>query len=105
MKTPQFNAIVEKRVRLIRDVLAKKGAEYARGDRLSNFKRAAGFLERTPPRVCLDFMMKHWVSVVDLVEDFEKGEMPTPERINEKIGDSINYLILLEAIFAEAAEQ
>ena len=41
---------------------------------------------------------KHIVSVIDMVE----GKLPINERnINEKIGDSINYLILLEAIFRE----
>lgn len=43
-------------------------------------------------------MMKHLVSVLDLIE----GSLPATEHmINEKIGDAINYLILCEAVLKE----
>jgi len=43
-------------------------------------------------------MVKHLVSVFDLIE----GRIPTSqEMIDEKIGDMINYLILLEAVLKE----
>ncbi|HSH25907.1 MAG TPA: hypothetical protein VLA13_10280 [Massilibacterium sp.] len=41
---------------------------------------------------------KHLVSVIDMVES---NEVHDPEYIDEKIGDMINYLILLEGILKE----
>jgi len=42
---------------------------------------------------------KHLVSVIDMIFDFPAE--PEESVINEKIGDSINYLILLEALLKE----
>ena len=41
---------------------------------------------------------KHLVSVMDLVHGKLKSE---PVMVDEKIGDMINYLILLEAVLKE----
>lgn len=67
MDTKQFDVIVEHRLRLIRMVLASKAKEYARGDRLHNFKRAAGFMRETPEAACFFFSMKHFTSIADMV--------------------------------------
>lgn len=101
MKPQDFDKIVNERCNKIKSVLASKAKEYARGDRLHNFKRASSFMNKTPATVCWGFAMKHFTSVADIVDDVESGKIPTPELINEKIGDSINYLILLEAILSE----
>ena len=42
-------------------------------------------------------LLKHWVSVRDLC----RQENPPVPLINEKLGDAINYLILLEAVLKE----
>ncbi len=42
---------------------------------------------------------KHIISIRDMVDDTEVGIMPTDTQSNEKIGDMINYLHLLEGIF------
>lgn len=41
MTPEQFDSVLSERLSDIRHVLGAKGQEYARGDRLSNFKRAA----------------------------------------------------------------
>jgi hypothetical protein len=44
-------------------------------------------------------MLKHIVSVFDLVQWADtEGDMLTEAVIDEKIGDTINYLILLEGL-------
>lgn len=98
MDSQKFNEILEKRLTAIRATLASKGKEYAIGDRLYNFKRAAEILRTTPQKALAGMLMKHLVSVMDLIE----GSLePSEYMVNEKIGDAINYLILLEAIFKE----
>ena len=92
---------VEKRVLKIREVLKAKAEMYASsGNRLHNFDFAARILNCTPEQALQGMMMKHIVSVLDLIEWSET--MPsriTEPLIEEKIGDTINYLILLESLF------
>ena len=49
--------------------------------------------------------VKHDVSVDDIVDDLKRGVVPPKEFIAEKLGDSINYLLLLEGLIEEARTQ
>jgi len=98
MNTEQFENLLEHRLNLIKSTLSNKAKEYAVGDRLYNFKRAAEILRSTPEKTLMGMFMKHLVSVLDLTENNIKV---TEHLVNEKIGDAINYLILLEAILTE----
>lgn len=99
MKTEVFESILENRLLKISGVLGHKAKEYALGgDRLHNFKTAAALLQTTQAKALWGIAAKHLVSVADLVE----GRLPPTEYfVNEKIGDLINYLILLEAVLLE----
>lgn len=95
-----FNEVVEARIEKIRKVLADKGSEYATNDdRYHNFRVAARVLDTSPEKALKGMMVKHEVSVMDLIEWAEKSpEKLTAALIDEKIGDNINYLILLEGM-------
>ena len=95
-----FNDIVEHRIEQIRTVLTQKALEYATDqDRWHNFNRAAEKLHITPEKALMGIKVKHTVSIDDLVEWAEKcPEKLTVEVIDGKIGDEINYLILLEGL-------
>ena len=99
MNATEFETILSERITLIRDTLGSKAAEYASDrNRLHNFHRAADFQRITPAQVCWNFAMKHLVSIQDMVE----SDRTYPETVwAEKLGDAINYLILLEAITHE----
>lgn len=103
MKTEEFNKLLEERIEKTKLILANKANEYASGgDRLYNFKEAARKLNITPEKALQGIKIKHDVSVDDLIQWAEGSpEKLTEEIINEKIGDSINYLILLEALLKE----
>ena len=104
MTTDQFNKIVEERKKKITSTLQKKSEEYSReGDRLHNFHRAAAFARKQPSTMCWDFNLKHLTSIADLVDDLEVEHIQkfTQAYVDEKIGDAINYLILLEALLRE----
>ena len=101
MDSKTFNELVDYRCAEIERVLAKKADEYARGDRLSNFKKAAEIQGIRPEQACVNFMMKHIVSIMDLVHDLDDGKSPAESMLDEKIGDAINYLILLDGLFRD----
>lgn len=101
MTPSEFSAILKARFEKTRNLLDKKGKEYAREDRLSNFKKAAALMGVRPEGACFGFLAKHLVSIADLVGDLEGGlETPMPVW-EEKIGDAVAYLILLEALVTE----
>jgi hypothetical protein len=105
MDTGIWDEILHARITSIQATLTTKAKEYSSNkDRLYVFNRAAEIAETTPAKALLGMMLKHWVSVLDLIEDedYVLQDLNAYEAlINEKIGDSINYLILLEAILKE----
>lgn len=97
-----FNALVEKQLQACRDVLVPKGAEYSRnGERLHNFKRAAAQLGVTPEQALLGMEVKHRTSLLDMVDDVASGTLPSMAVLDEKVTDSINYLLLLKGLLSE----
>ena len=95
-----FDNCVENRLQKIRKTLLLKAKEYASNDnRFHNFDVAARFINSTPEQALQGMILKHIVSIFDLVEWTEVNEsLITESIIDEKIGDTINYLILLEGL-------
>ena len=96
--------IVERRIKLIQEVLESKGNDYAENsDQFRSFNLGSKFsLHETPDAVAWEFLVKHLQSVHQMVDDYEKKrKVPTEEYIDEKIGDCINYLILLEGLLKD----
>ena len=99
MNDIEFIRIVENRFKNCLDILNIKKNEYARNnDRLSNFKEAAELLHCRPEQALIGMMVKHVVSIIDMVND---DKLPDQTVISEKTSDAINYLVLLEALFRE----
>jgi hypothetical protein len=102
MLLAQFDEIVSYRCNEIKRILCKKSKEYAtETDRLHNFKRASRMLNCTPEKALMGMAAKHFVSVLDIVDSVDIIHLPSIAMIEEKIGDSINYLVLLEAVLKE----
>ena len=107
MNQKQFDKIVLARVEGIKNVLVEKAKEYSsKEDRLHNFKVAARLesSNQTPEQALWGMAKKHLVSIIDIISKTPSGEFPSDELRDEKIGDSINYLILLEALLIERKE-
>ncbi len=101
-----FTEVVNNRLDQTVKTLLRKETEYASmTDRFHNFKVAARILNCTPENALLGMAMKHFVSVLDIVESLDtsnpKLDIPL---INEKVGDAINYLILLEGMLLQRVE-
>lgn len=103
MNQQQFDQIVESRIEKIRDVLVSKGKEYADDtDRMMNFKSGAAMQGITPLQCLRGYMTKHITSLYNLLQS---PDNVAPAVWDEKIGDSINYLILLEALLQDGGKQ
>ena len=99
MKTDEFNKIVEDQLEAIRRVLVKKADEYnLEEDRLGFFKRAAAFADETPEQALYGFLLKHLQSITDMVQS---GKVYPEFLWNEKITDTMNYLVLLRGLLKD----
>lgn len=98
MKSGEFEEVIDYILIKCRNLLNSKATEYATEDRLHNFKIAAELQGVDPKQALAGMMAKHTVSVYDMCmsDDIHKGSL-----WDEKICDSINYLLLLRALIAE----
>lgn len=103
MNHETFCNLAAKRFQACQDILASKSKEYSRsGDKLHNFRAAAQIFGWQPEEALLGMKVKHDVSIIDIVEDIaSSGALPDEKLLAEKITDSINYLVLLEALITE----
>jgi hypothetical protein len=101
MNTPEFNQCVEEQLQRVYATLVQKASEYAHGDRLSNFKRPADMMRMTPEKVLIGYWMKHITSLMDFVDELDKGVLRSEDIWTEKITDAQAYLCLLRAFIRE----
>jgi hypothetical protein len=99
--------VVQRRIKLIQDVLQSKNEEYAgQEDVFKAFTEALPLsFHDTKQAVAWEFMVKHLQSIKLIIEERAKtGKLPDEKLLEEKIGDAINYLILIEGMFKEEYE-
>ena len=103
MRKDYFNNVLGNRLDKIQEVLVKKNEEYANDQNIMhNFVEAGKLLNTTPEKALIYFMTKHIVSVMDMVHGVGEGLPPkSVAMVDEKMGDIINYSILLEAMLKE----
>lgn len=105
MNIEKFNDVLDRTLNKCVATLGVKADEYATDDRLHNFKVAAAIQNCTPITALAGMMAKHTVSVYDLIQRQEQGLVVPREMWEEKIGDSINYLLLLTALVEERFDE
>lgn len=99
MTTEKFEKVVSEQIKRSISTLCNKAKEYATTDRLHNFKVAAAVQQCTPVQALAGMMAKHTVSVYDMCIS---GKDYPIDLWDEKITDSINYLLLLKALVEES---
>ena len=95
MTSERFEKLLDEQLELCRSVLCSKAVEYATEDRLHNFKVAAAVQGNDPKQALAGMMAKHTVSIYDMCATGEDYPLILWQ---EKITDSINYLLLLNAL-------
>ena len=103
MKAVEFNQVIEDQLARSSDMLFSKNDAYnPDGDKLKNFKTAAELQGVNVKEALRGMMAKHTVSIYDMCG----SDQIFPEDVwNEKITDSINYLLLLQAVVTEEREE
>ena len=107
MKRDEFIKSTEEALEHLMETLKQKGKEYSTVDNtFANFENGVGTsMCDTREGVLWHYMLKHIVSIKDLVQELEIGgefnKHYTEDYVNEKIGDNINYLLLLRAMLLE----
>ena len=108
MNNKDFDKLLNKRIESMKAVLSKKGKEYSSEfDKLHNFKRAGQIQDMIPEKALIGMWTKHLVSILDIIDNiilddfFDRKTKLTKKILDEKIGDLINYLPLLEALIKE----
>ena len=109
MTPKKFNSLANGLMSQASKVRNAKMVEYeAEIDRLANFRKAANLSGQTVPESIAGMMVKHTVSIYDMVEsEFRAYQTDPPHSIElwrEKLVDQINYLLLLYAAVREARE-
>ena len=101
MTNEKFMAFAKDKFDRQLQILGTKGAEYSKGkdDRFLNFKMAAAIQGISTKKALLGQLSKHLASVIDMINSDD--DSISMEVWDEKIGDLINYLVLLEAIASE----
>ena len=94
-----FDILVNKRLAECKKTLTAKTGQYAsKKDRLHNFKLGAQLARQTPEQYGLSLVTKHIVAVADKIVN---KEVMNAEFVSEKVGDVINYMMLIEALNQE----
>ena len=92
----EFQLFFKKKLSEIEELILIKSKEYVRNqNRLHNFETGAKFTGQTRETVLYGFLLKHLVSLQDIVKDIELGKLPTKKLISEKTLDIIIYNIIL----------
>lgn len=95
-----FDEVVDNRLRKIKEILFIKAKEYIREDNpFHNMDCAANDLNKEPEDALVGMAIKHWISIKDMINDLYEGKVPTEAVIDEKFGDWIVWMILLEGLF------
>ena len=106
MKITSFNKLTNELLTTCIHTLIYKGKEYSTDkDKLENFKRAGAMLDQHPAQALRGMKAKHDISILDIIDQVAEGQLPTKALLEEKIKDSINYLILLYAIIIEEIDK
>ena len=98
-----FERVLQEQLALCTDILCRKSKEYSTdADKLHNFKTAAAVQGISQIQALSGMMAKHTISIYDMCMSGKSYPIPHWE---EKITDSINYLLLLKGIIVEEASE
>jgi hypothetical protein len=100
----RFQKVLETRIEHMRETLSTKSAEYSSdSDKLENFKDAAAMLNTTPEYALWGMVTKHIIALQKFIHQLYSDEIVAVNyaQWDEKIGDIICYMVLLDALIQE----
>lgn len=90
-----YEKSVEKIFEVISETIKEKHSEYATNDDYHNFRSSSILLNETIPEAIAGMMVKHTISIYDMICEYAEGANFEFEKWEEKIKDNIIYLINL----------
>ena len=101
MNQEKFNQLVESTLEKCKTTLTSKREEYVNEpdkDVLANFYNNAELsIVGTPEGIAWELLTKHLQSI----KDYCNGRSVSSAVLDEKVGDAINYLLLIKGILSE----
>lgn len=105
MTEERFEEVIEETLASIKNTLIEKGREYRRNnDPFHNFNEGAKRSGLIREKVLDGMLLKHEISIADIVNDIVIGKLPSISTINEKFGDNLIYLLLKKASIIDRIE-
>lgn len=93
-----FDEVINKTLNDLKELLTVKGKEYRRnGNPFHNFDTGAQMTGDTREKVLYGFLLKHLISVNDMRNDLNEGNLPTKEKVEEKYNDILVYFLIEKA--------
>ena len=106
MTEERFDQIVDKTLDRIKETLIIKGKEYRRNNNpFHNFDEGSKRTGLIREKVLDGMLLKHEISISDIINDLEKGILPNIDTVEEKFNDNLIYLILKKASIIDKIEQ
>jgi hypothetical protein len=97
--------VIQQTMSTISDLLTVKGVEYIRNDDpVHNFNVGSKISGEHPAKILDGFLMKHYVSYRDLLNDLCDGRPVPKSIIEEKFNDILVYFLLQKSIFTASIE-
>lgn len=97
MNVAQFNIEFEEFLSSLIERVKRKQIEYSRNDNpFHNFEKDAQINDISPALSLHNYMSKHLVSYLDMIDDINVGRYINPEYSKEKLGDIIAYMGILQ---------
>ena len=102
MNLSKFKILLEGIFRRTESTFNTKRNEYAHDeDGFKSLKNGTSFsFHNEPEQVAYEYLCKHLESIQSILKKLPE-EVPRYELINEKFGDAINYLIIIEGLLKE----
>ena len=102
-KFDDYTFLVQETVKDCLETLKAKGDDYGKGNPFHNFEKAAALQGCTVLEAIRGMMTKHIISIYDILGS-EQPENYTPEYLQEKFGDAINYLVIAKVYLEMMAD-
>jgi len=102
MQLDKFKSLLQHIYRRTDETFDIKRDEYANDvDVFKSLKNGTAFsFQSEPEQVAWNYLAKHLESIQSILSKLPDEE-PSVELINEKLGDAINYLIIIEGLLRE----
>lgn len=106
MTEKKFEYEVEQTLDKIRELLIVKGKEYRRNNNpFHNFEQGAKRKGVIRERILDGMLLKHEISIDDMIDDLDNNVLPSKYTVEEKFTDKLIYTIIQKISILDTIEQ